>query len=221
MKIVSFGCSFMYGTDLSDCHGKNSPSQLTWPALIAKKMGLQYQCYANGGSGNLSIADYVLNYIPYHLDDLFIIKWTFIDRFDYNDPQGHYVKNGVKTYKTLAPNNKNKIDQFYYRHIHSEYRDKLTNLMYIKLVLDSLQENRCKFLMTYVDPLLFCNKWNFLPPVIKLQQQLRPYMLDFDNTGFVDWSQKNNFPISNTLHPLETAHQAAAEYCLPAVEQLL
>jgi hypothetical protein len=33
-------------------------------------------------------------------------------------------------------------------------------------------------------------------------------MTKFNGLTFLDWSKKNNFEISPTLHPLEPAHQA-------------
>jgi hypothetical protein len=59
MKLQSFGCSFIYGTDLDDCPDQNGiaicASRKTWPALISARFGMNYRCRAHGGSGNLSI----------------------------------------------------------------------------------------------------------------------------------------------------------------------
>ena len=62
MNLKSFGCSFIYGNELSDEVGTEvylNPSQLTWPALLSKQYDYGYQCYARPGSGNLQIAEKV------------------------------------------------------------------------------------------------------------------------------------------------------------------
>lgn len=50
MKLKSFGCSFIFGLELSDIGAKSKKySQLTWPAIIAQRQGLEYECYARPG----------------------------------------------------------------------------------------------------------------------------------------------------------------------------
>jgi hypothetical protein len=85
MKIKSFGCSFIFGTDLAD-ETRGEPyaqsSQLTWPALLAQDLGLEYECHARPGSGNLRILEKILS-ISIQTPATFVIGWTWIDRFDY------------------------------------------------------------------------------------------------------------------------------------------
>ena len=92
MKIKSFGCSFIYGTDLQDEPNieivqdlRGEYSHLTWPALLSKKLGHDYECFARPGSGNLQIAERILNECNSKDSNFFIINWTWIDRFDYNE----------------------------------------------------------------------------------------------------------------------------------------
>ena len=89
MKLKSFGCSLIYGSELSDevlfDPIKRQPprhSKLTWPALLAQKLNYLYRCHARPGSGNLQIADRVLRQLATNEQALFIINWSFIDRFD-------------------------------------------------------------------------------------------------------------------------------------------
>jgi hypothetical protein len=91
MNILSFGCSMIFGTDLADCipAGQSQrASTMTWPAIIASKIGSAYQCRSHGGSGNLCILNRVLDSLCAGHSGLYIIGWTFIDRFDYSDPDG-------------------------------------------------------------------------------------------------------------------------------------
>jgi hypothetical protein len=228
MKTLSFGCSLTRGTDLSDINTASfedisllSASLLTWPALVAQRLNSEYRCFALGGAGNLCIADRVLHHMPHYPDDLFIINWSFIDRFDYSDPQGRHFGNGSLDYKSLTPGSSEEVAQYYYRHLHSEFRDKITSLMYMKTVLDALISNKRKFLMTSVDPVLFCERWHCPPHVMQLQQSLRPHIVNFEGKNFLDWARHRGFEISSSGHPLEQAHAAAAELMLPVAQSLV
>ena len=53
--------------------------------------------------------------------------------------------------------------------------------------------------------------WHCSPAVLELQDYIRPYMTKFQDKTFLDWTKEKGFPISETLHPLEEAHQAAFE----------
>ena len=221
-RLASFGCSFIWGTELAD-HQRhdvlNGYSRLTWPALLAKNLALGYHCLARGGSGNLAIADQVCGWIDKSPHDFVIINWTFLDRFDYSDPQGRHFNSGLGDYSTCRPGNDDAVSEFYFRHLHSEYRDKLMGLMYIKTVIDYLLEKKTPFLMTAMDELLWCQQWHATPLIRKLQQDIRPYVHDFEGRNFLDWSRHRGFRVSGAGHPLEEAHAAAAELMLPVLQQ--
>ena len=69
-----------------------------------------------------------------------------------------------------------------------------------------------KFVMTYMDPLLFDSRWNVTPGIEYLQQKIRPYLHQFDSLNFVEWSQQKGYPIGSVgNHPLEAAHKSAFE----------
>jgi hypothetical protein len=229
MNIRSFGCSLIFGTDLKDCVSKAGDSQCysqkTWPALIASNLGLSYRSGAHGGSGNLCILNRVLDSWQPACRDLYIIGWTYIDRFDYSDPNGihHDIScpsNG-NDYLAIRPQGNSKIDRFYYKHLHSEFRDKLTNLLYLKTTIDALAQSNVPFLMTCVDDLLFDQKWHRSPAIVRFQEEIRPHITDFEGMNFVTWSRYHNFEISDNGHPLEQAHAAAADYMLPIIDAIL
>lgn len=210
MNLKSFGCSFIFGNDLAD-DGRfgpyGTPSQHTWPALIAKHKGYSYNCFARPGSGNLRILEHVLNQATIGEEQLFIISWSWIDRFDYVD----YTND---KWLTLMPVDDTKHADYYYRNFHAQYRDKLTTLMYIRQAIDVLQDKQIPFLMTYMDNLIFESEWHVSPAVLDLQNYVKPHLTTFAGNNFLDWSRENGFEISATKHPLEAAHQAASEYIL-------
>jgi len=219
MTLKSFGCSFIFGTDLADA-GYGEPyaksSQLTWPALLAQDLACKYQCFARPGSGNLRILEKILTQASSSTsEDLFVISWSWIDRFDYTvDLTGRnhiYDLAGNNVWRTVMPVNNDTCAQMYYRDLHSEFRDKLTTLINVKTAIDTLQQKNIPFIMTYMDELVFDTRWHTTAAVIDLQNYIRPYMTKFENKTFLDFSKEKGFPISETLHPLEAAHRAGFE----------
>ena len=217
MKLKSFGCSFIFGTDLED-DGRElkrpTASNLTWPAQIAKKLNYQYECYARPGAGNLQIMEQVLNQCEDPEPVMFVIGWTWIDRFDYYNAHWN-PRQSLSPWQTIMPIDQDALATTYYRDLHSEYRDKLTNLTYIKLVLDTLQQKNILFVMTYMDRLLFDKRWHVTPAVTYLQNYIESAMTLFDSQTFLEYSRSNNFEISDQLHPLELAHASGAEVIWP------
>ena len=215
MDIKSFGCSFIYGSELSDDgHGTKyaTPSRLTWPSLLAKHYGLEYQCYAYPGAGNLQIMEKVLNQTANLEPALFVIGWTYIDRFD-------YTANNDNRWQTIKPLDDTALAYTYYKELHSEYRDKLVSLMNIRLTIDTLRAKQLPFIMTYIDDLLFDDRWHSSPAVTDLQEYVSPYMTEFDGQNFLAWSQRNGYPIGKVSHPLEQAHRSAADYMIKVFDK--
>lgn len=213
-KLKSFGCSFIFGSELQDdC--TNKPSGLTWPALIAKNLDFKYECYARPGQGNFKIyCDILAN--SYCNDSIYLINWTWIDRFDYIDSK--------EQWNTLRPAQENQIQDFYYRNLHSQFRDMVANAAWIVSAAEHLKSLKCPFIMTYMD-------YNLLTPVDPnwhnpryleiLQHKLSEILINFDKLNFLDWSRQHNYAISNSWHPLDQAHQAAADYWLPFVKKII
>jgi hypothetical protein len=221
MTLKSFGCSFIFGNDLLDATDTRgnyvNPSQNTWPAHLAKHLGHSYNCYARPGSGNLQIAECILNQISDSTSsDLFVVGWTWIDRFDYIDINDPWY---LGPWATIMPVDDTKLAKTYYQTLHSEYRDKLTTLMSIRLVIDTLKQKGIPFVMTYMDDLIFDQRWHVTPAVIELQEYIKPHMTVFDGQTFLEWSRANNYAISTTFHPLEAAHCAAADYVIKVFDK--
>lgn len=206
MRLKSFGCSFIFGSELAD-DGRDGPyakaSRLTWPALLANKLGMEYDCYARPGAGNLRIAERVLSQAACNEPNLYVIGWTWIDRFDYTDKNDQW--------STITPTTDTDLSHVYYRDLHSQYRDKLTSLMAIRTCIDVLNKKQCPFIMTYMDDLLWETQWHATPAVTDCQDYIRSYLKNFDGLNFLDWARKNNYPISDMLHPLEPAHSHASK----------
>lgn len=223
MKLKSFGCSLIFGTDLPD-DGRNGPyatgSRLSWPALVAENLGYEYQTFARPGAGNLQILERLLCQIDPGDPALYVIGWTYINRFDYVSEQLATPWPGTK-WKTVMPIDTDAVAESYFRYFQSEYCDKLCALIYIQTAIDCLQRNGCQFIMTYMDPLMFCQQWHITKGSKQLLDRVRPCLRDFDGRTFLEWSREQGFAISDTNHPLERAHRAAADIIMKNWDQYL
>lgn len=213
MKLKSFGCSFIFGTDLAD-DGRDllvpTPSNYTWPALLAKHHGYDYECRARPGSGNLQILESLLNELYKNESAVYVIGWSWIDRFDCLRRTTNYWL----PWDPIMPSDTDLRAKVYYKEIHSQYQDKLTTLIYMKSAIDMLKNYNAKFLMTYMDYLIFETQWHCSPAVLELQKNVKPYLHTFDELNLLDYSKKYNYKISEKMHPLEEAHASAAEYII-------
>jgi hypothetical protein len=204
---VACGDSFLYGSDLAR-------TDQTWPCVVAQKLELEYHCRARPGVGNAQILQQILSaQAEFGKRAVYIINWTWIDRFDYVDTQD-------ETWHTTRPVlDDAERDPVYYRYFHSELADKFHNLVYINTAQQLLQEHDS--IMTYMDYLLLDQNYHAPDYIRTLQQQVQPGLENFDNMNFLDWSRAQGFPVSDRWHPLEQAHQEAAAWWYPRVGRLI
>jgi hypothetical protein len=213
VKIKSFGCSFVFGSELPDTiDAPFGPSAMTWPALMAKQQGWDYQCCAWPGRGNLYIADEICEHsqAEYVTDVIFIVNWTWTDRFD-------YFSADRDQWQSILPNDRGSIQDLYHRHLHSQKRDKLVSLMYMQAAIGMLQDRGIPFVMTSMDPILHETQWHSDAAIAALQKKVLPCLDDFQGENFLDWSRGQGYAVSDLWHPMTNAHAAACELMTPVM----
>jgi hypothetical protein len=225
MKLKSFGCSFVFGTDLPNDGRYTSiatPSDHAWPALIAHDLEVEHECLARPGAGNFEICQRIISEASRSPGDIYLINWSWIDRFSYIDEhiKGRHPTNPLG-WQSIMPVDTDQRGNFYYKHLHTQLRDKIESLTVIKAAIDICRQCNIEFVMTWTDRLIWETEWHTPPSVLWLQDQIRPYLTDFDGHSFLEWSQLQGFEISQTSHPLIEAHRAAADYWLPKVKTLI
>jgi len=216
MKIKSFGCSFIYGSDLfltdkeNNCNDFSPLSHNTWPSLIADHYQVEFENYAWPGVGNLRILEQILTQSEMSDSAFYIINWTWIDRFDFIEPLTEH-------WETLRPDGDTHLHKIYYKQLYSQYHTMLTNASYIATAINVLNVKQIPFCMTVMDTTLFDSidpGWQDPYALRALQTLIKPYIGWFDDQDFLSWSRKNNYPTSDAWHPLEQAHRAAADYMI-------
>jgi len=217
-KLRSFGCSFTFGSDLHDCESANNlrASHSTWPALIAKNHGRDYATCARGGVGNLWILQAIMRWIslrkrPEHF--CWIVNWTYIDRFDIWQDHREWV--------TIRPTTSTDVARTYYRDLDTQQTNQLRTLTYMYAAINVLQQHKIPFMMTCIDDLVFLPCTEQGGSISLLQELVRPHVHDFEGKNFLSWSRFKGYPISVLDHPLEQAHEAAAQLMSPIIDAIL
>lgn len=208
MKLKSFGCSFIYGSELAN-------RDHTWPSVIADHLKLPHENHGIEGAGNLRILHEVFNHT--NSDDIVMVQWTWIDRFD-------YVAVANEKWRTITPSDTDLLSEIYYRDLHSQYKDMFTNLVYIKSAVDFLSARNIRYFMTYLDKLLLervLPEWHEGSAVHQLQEEIRSHLHDFNGMTFLDWSRSNGYAETSRWHPLDCAHTAAAGVILDKIKPVL
>jgi hypothetical protein len=217
-KIVSFGDSFIFGTELKD----NSDGSKAWPGLIAEELGYEYVTHAVPGCGNDHIARQIYTWFSNNSasDTLAVINWTWMSRWDF-----YIVEN--ETWITLGPTcvpeklaglveqtqAQDLVDFYHDRANSSILWNKFRNLQTIWSVQNYLRQKGVRSVQTYMDYELLSTTWHCPNYIAELQQLIAPELQLFDDQNFVDWSHKHGYPVTiQNIHPLEQAHRAAAEY---------
>jgi len=216
MKLKSFGCSFIWGSEMPDCTIPktdipvlgNPPSQYTWPARLSRELKLKYECHAWPGRGNFFVASQVLDQLARNESALYVINWTWIDRFDFKS-----TDTSTDSWQTLMPGKRaHEHADFYYRNLHSELRDKMNCLQLIKLVTLELLASGQPFIMTYMDHLIFDQQWHVTPGMLKQQEFVRPLMLHWeienhDPMNWSGWAAQQGHELSEYYHLLASGHE--------------
>ena len=81
-SLHAFGDSYTYGYELSDCDADGQPghSSLTYSALSAKHLGMDYKCHAIGHSANNGILRQI-KLANIRKEDTCLVMWSFSVRF--------------------------------------------------------------------------------------------------------------------------------------------
>jgi hypothetical protein len=214
-KIISFGDSFVFGSELENNHD----GCRSWIGQVANNLNVNYVTQAVPGCGNDHIAKQVYSWFSKNsaADSLAIINWTWMSRWDF-----YIVEH--ETWITLGPTcvpdklkhlvekteAEDMIEFYQHRANSSMLWNKFRNLQTIYAVQSYLKHQNIANIQTYMDDHLFDTEWHAPDYVQQLQNLVRPEMQSFEGENFVDWSRSRGFAITDALHPLEDAHRAAS-----------
>jgi len=226
-KIVGFGDSFVFGTELDNNHD----GQQSWIAQAARQLGVEYETLAVPGCGNENISRQILTYFSNNPSEnvLAVINWTWGARWDFYVPgQEAWTTLGLSCVPSkLAPmvglEEAEKVLEFYNKYPgHSTLWDKFRTLQTIYSSQQFLKQLNVSSIQTYMDTEMWDTTWH-APDYIKTLQNLTKESLQtFEGLTLLDWSYKHGFTVTDPgLHPLEEAHEAACKLWVNTYRQAL
>lgn len=214
-KIVSFGDSFVFGSELKN----NLSGQASWIGQAAKNLNCDYSTSAVPGCGNDNIARQIYSYFANNPtnDTLAVINWTWASRWDF-----YIVEH--ETWITLGPTcvpeklkdlvsrtEAEDLIEFYKHRANSSILwNKFRNLQTIIAVQTYLKSKNIANVQTYMDYELVDRRWHSPDYIQVLQDLVTPALELFEGQNFIDWCYKNGYEVTKVgLHPLKHAHDAA------------
>jgi hypothetical protein len=214
-KIVAIGDSFLAGSELKN-------SNLTWPALFAKKYQLEYQCLAKPGHSIQFVIRTLFEAMHTESQNcLFVIHWPNALRMEYVNKQDDTWIQINPNAILLGNEYSTDIQTVYYKHMNSLLGDKWHSLAMISMALQMLKQTNHQYAMTTVDDFLFATDFHNPPYIEFLQKQCQDEIHWFDNLTFLKWAEANKFAFGPLGHPLELSHQRAFEYFEPVYKKLI
>lgn len=207
-RLIAHGCSFTYGEELAD------PALSSWPALVAKDLGVACINLAKPSYSNDAIVQDIVRIDP-DQDDLVIICWTSYLRMYLQDTNGWYTT--VLTRGSTAG-----IDWQRRNRIIDDLRTSNADewlyerwLMQIILLQSFLDAKAIKYLFLSA----FDNQTRYeiyKKKFYNLHNRINQHrFIGWPDEGFVEWA--NGHPVGPRQHPLESGHQAVStkvlEHC--------
>ena len=226
-KIVSFGDSFVFGSELTNNHN----GSLSWIGQSAKQLNVDYETLSVPGCGNENITRQIFTYFSNNPPDntLAIINWTWGARWDFYIPGvEQWITLGLtcvpsKLKKLVPIQEAQRIIDFYRDYPgHSILWDKFRTLQSIYASQQYLKSLGVPSIQTYMDYEMWDREFHAPDYIQTLQDLTRAPMLDFKGKNFLDWSRENKFTITEPgWHPLEDAHAAAKDLWVDRYAQAL
>jgi hypothetical protein len=226
-KIVSFGDSFIFGTELQD----NACGNEAWPGLAARRLGVDYKTFAVPGCGNENITQQIFTYFAENPADnvVAVINWTWGARWDfYIAGSERWVTLGQtcvpsKLSHLVDDNEAQRIIKFYQDYPgNSSTWEKFRSLQTVYSAQQYLESLNVPCVQTYMDYEIWDQRWYSNAYIQNLQSLTQSNLLDFEGKNFLDWSRDREFEVTEPgWHPLEEAHVAACELWVDVYAQKL
>jgi len=224
-RLLSAGCSLIYGAELSDSpdvDGADPPSSKTWPALYANTRGLAHHTCSACGLSNTGIARYVVDVLETYSFDAVIVQWTFTNRYEFRlnktDKSGSFFNlitpwmskeyTNEIGYTVKPPIEVQELATSVFRYIDS---DSTQYYLMLKTQFDLANYLRFKnipFVFTYGGELPENTQSDKSISILENAANEIPFV-KFEGSGFYNWAVNNRYPCGDHWHPLDQAHRDA------------
>lgn len=200
-KVLTVGCSFTYGEELTHPHADS------WPTLLARKNDWDVVNFGKSGGSNDRNTRIVFEEIG-NAYDLMIVAWTVPDRFEVatdHGPMDINVSSGhVKKLQWVDEYYKQHYDRFY------SYSKWIRQVVMLQSYLKSKNQKYifCSTFGMWSDLRIdayqeYSEKLHWL-----IQQVDKDFYVDWPQWGMTDWT--GDCPKGPGGHPLEAGHNQIA-----------
>ena len=208
MKILAIGCSFTYGSELPDTeldtfYTKKKPSQLAYPALLAKQLNGTVTNLSLPGGSNGRIFRLVVDQLSKEHYDLVICGWTDHARADFR-----YDGNDLPATATSSWAFKEFpwIEQYY--KVHHDYEQSWQTWLAQLITLQAYLKSRGqKYVFLSMNKPVFGDALTDYQHLIEQVDQ--SHYMGWPTVGMTTWM--GDCPKGPGGHPLELGHQRIAE----------
>jgi len=131
-RLIAFGCSHTEGEGVQD------PSTQSWPAYLARYLGVECVNLGKGGASNKFIqhAVHTFNFQP---DDIVVILWTYPVRFN-------IFKSPTELLCSMLPMKRSRLNSIWYENFYTDYNASFESKVIVHQVNSFLKE---KYLTVY------------------------------------------------------------------------
>ena len=205
-RLITHGCSFTYGEELSD------PSASSWPSLLADRLSLNLSNLAKPGYNNDGIIEDILE-LDLGMDDLVIVSWTSYIRIMFKDDNGWFTLMPNNRMNDVFPNRLNLIKHF--MEAANDFWLYKRWINQILLLQNYLESQHVKW--------LFLSAFDNQSQYTKYNKNMRAMMSKVATSNFVDWPSGGitewvyPSPLGPKGHPLEEGHAKVAAKLLDAL----
>ena len=202
MNILTVGCSFTYGSELTN------PAISAWPYLLGQQNNWKVNNQGQGGGSNDRSIRVCFEEVP-NKYDLIIVAWTIHDRIEV--PSGSGLLNVTLGYS--EKHNLSWATEYFTKHYDRLYSYQRWLRQVIMLQSYFKQINQQYLFLSTFGIWSDLREAHYDEYMLKLQylvdQVDSTYYIDWPKWGIVDW--QGDCPKGPGGHPLELGHQRIAE----------
>lgn len=188
-RLVAFGDSFTYGEHLPDNleNSFDSPSEYSWPNVIAKSLDVPCVNLALPGGSNKYIANSILDF-EFKKGDIILILWSWHNRF-------HVFDNRLPVGSKIGTWNirNKKYSDAYYKHIYNEFDSIKQSVIYINHTNDYLKTKKIKHFHALLD--------SDIKDYLKTCSFNRTEFMEY-NVDFIDFANDGRHPGIKSQHQM-------------------
>jgi hypothetical protein len=203
-RFIAYGSSPITGSELP-----NADRSLAFTAIVANRIATEYICLGKPVTSNHKIARKIAEF-EYQTGDFVFVLWTAANRYEVP------TETGWTGFTVNSKAESGIVREWIDGPGQYEYTEICYTLESMLIAQAFLTQNNIPYAFSvdndaFVNSYLLNNPERYLKSLKNMIAWNRFYT--FNDSGFIDWARKNNYPFTGTHAGVE-AHTSAADYVL-------